>query len=489
MRLPLRRRSRLPVALCGLLAAIWCLGLAGAVGSAAAPGPATVGSAVPEFTVGYADSIFRSTEAGPREEWFAKAREAGGRLARIDVLWSQIAPVTPPTGFEAANPASPGYDWEALDESIRGAAAHHLRILLTVYSAPGWAEAPGRPAGIARGTWRPSAGAFGEFARAIAGRYDGSYADPLNPGLALPRVSDFEAWNEPNLSDYLNPQYEGQAAVAPTLYRELLNRFYAGVKEAQPRATVVAGSLAPFGDPPGGVRTRPVLFLRGLLCLEGGQLASLPCPEPAHFDVLSDHPIAVGPPEQSAVSPLDVTTPDLGRLTPVLERAEATGRALPAGRKPLWVTEFWTDSSPPDPAGIPLALQARWYEQDLYLFWRQGASAAICLQVRDAPEGKSWATSLQAGTYFLDGSPKPSRTALRFPFVAHRTGPFAVGVWGIAPSSGRVKIQALRDGRWRTLATVWDGGGRPFTAGVKLLRFARLRARLGGETSLTWTQR
>jgi hypothetical protein len=463
--------------------------LLGGLGPAALA-PARAGAAVPEFTVGYADSIFRSTEAGPREEWFGKAREAGGRLARIDVLWSLIAPVKPAAGFEAANPASPGYDWEALDESIRGAAAHGQRILLTVYSAPGWAEAPGRPTELGHGTWKPSAAALGEFARAIATRYDGAYADPLQPQVALPRVSDFEAWNEPNLSNYLNPQYEGQTAVAPTLYRELLNAFYGGVKGAQPGATVIAGSLAPFGDPPGGVRTRPVAFLRDLLCLDGGKLATVPCPDPAHFDVLSDHPIAVGPPEQPAVNALDVTTPDLGRLTPVLERAEATGRALPRGKKPLWVTEFWTDSSPPDPNGIPLAKQARWYEQDLYLFWRQGASMAICLQVRDAPEGRSWSSSLQAGTYFLDGSPKPSRTALRFPFVAHRTGPFAVDVWGIAPRAGQVKVQVLRGGHWQTLTTVRAGGaGRPFTGSVKLLRFGRLRARLGGETSLAWTQR
>jgi hypothetical protein len=471
-------------ALGALLLALAALSLPGALGAPRA------GAAVPEFTVGYGDSLFRSTEAEEREEWFGKARQAGGRMARIDVLWSQIAPLAVPAGFEASNPASPGYEWEALDESIRGAAAHHLRILLTVYSAPRWAEAPGRPSNLPRGTWRPSAGAFGEFAHALAERYDGSFADPLRAGVALPRVGDFEAWNEPNLNTYLNPQWEGRTAVAPTLYRELLDRFYAGVKGAQPGATVIAGSLAPFGDPPGGQRVRPVLFLRELLCLRGNDLAPVSCPEPARFDVLSDHPIAVGPPDQHAVNALDATTPDLGRLTKVLEKAEATGRVLPAGHKPLWVTEFWTDTSPPDPNGIPIAEQARWYEQDLYLFWQQGASVAICLQVRDAPPGRSYASSLQAGTYFLDGSPKPSRTAMRFPFVAHRTGPFEVKAWGIAPRAGQVKIQALRDGGWKTLATARAGGaGRPFTQTVKLLRFAKLRARIGGETSLAWSQR
>ncbi len=453
-------------------------------------GTASASGAMPRFTLGYADSLFRSTEAESREEWFGKARETGGRIARIDVLWSQIAPKTPPAGFEASDPASPGYDWGALDESIRGAAANHLRILLTVYSAPRWAEGSGRPSTLPSGTWKPNAGAYGEFANALARRYDGSFPDPLQGGADLPQVTDFEAWNEPNLNTYLNPQWEGESPAAATMYRELVNDFYGGVKRAQPKALVVAGSLAPFGEEPGGQRIRPVIFLRSFLCLQGGHLTVESCPRPAHFDVLSDHPIATGPPEQSALSPLDVTTPNLDRLTKVLQRAEATKRALPAGKKPLWVTEFWYDSSPPDPSGVPIAQQARWYEQDLYLFWRQGASVAICLQVRDAPPSKSYASSLQAGTYFLDGSAKPSATAFRFPLVAHRTGPFKVVVWGIAPQAGRVKIQAFRDGSWKTLASMTARGPqRPFTGEIQLLHFAKLRGVIGGDASLPWSQR
>ncbi len=473
--------GRCRAAALGALLLLW-------LGLSATSGAPTATAATPGLTVGYADSLFRSTEAETREEWFGKAREAGGRMIRIDVLWSQIAPKSPPAGFTATDPASPGYEWAALDESVRGAAAHHFQILLTVYSAPRWAEAPGRPSTLPAGSWKPSAGAYGEFARALAERYDGSYPDPLAAGASLPRVENFEAWNEPNLSEYLNPQWEGTTAAAPTLYRELVNDFYAGIKAGQSSAVVVAGSLAPFGEPPGGERIRPVLFLRDLLCLEGVRLVTVSCPDPAHFDVLSDHPIAVGPPEQSAVDPRDVTTPDLGRLTKVQERAEATGRILPKGKKPLWVTEFWYDSSPPDPQGVPVAQQARWYEQALYLFWRQGATVAICLQVRDAPPSHSYATSLQAGTYFLDGEPKPSRIAMRFPLVAHRTSPFAVEVWGMAPQHGLVRIQALRQGAWKTVATVVAGGaGRPFHLSVRLLRFARLRATSRGEVSLPWS--
>ena len=362
--------------------------------------------------------------------------------------------------------------------------------MLTVYAAPAWAEAPGRPGAVPPGAWRPRPGAFGAFGRALARRYDGSFPDPLRPGASLPRVGLYEAWNEPNLDTYLAPQWVGRRSAGPALYHALLDRFYAAVKGEQPRARVIAGALAPFGDPPGGKRTPPVRFLRDLLCLRGGRLAPVKCPHPARFDVLSDHPIAVGSPTESASSPLDVTTPDLGRLTRVLRVAERSGRALPRARKPLWVTEFWHDSDPPDPHGVPLYRQARWYEQDLYEFWRQGARAAIELQLRDSPPGKGYRFTMQSGAYFLNGAPKPSRTAFRFPFVARRVGPAAVLAWGIAPRPGRVLIQARRGGRWRTLAAARARGrSRPFTARLRLRGAAQLRARLGPETSLTWRQR
>jgi hypothetical protein len=177
-------------------------------------------------------------------------------------------------------------------------------------------------------------------------------------------------------------------------------------------------------------------------------------------------------------------------LTKVLRKAEATKRALPVAHKPLWVTEFWYDTNPPDPNGVSLDIQARWYEQDLYSFWQQGAKVAVALQIVDSPKGKSYAQTYQSGVYFTDGSPKPSQSAMSFPFVAHRAGPFEVNVWGIAPHRGTVRVEALRGSGWKTLATVRAlGPGHPFTTKVRLLRYANLRAQVGGQTSLTWSQR
>jgi hypothetical protein len=447
-------------------------------------------SAAQGLSVGFADGLLASSSATVRASWLTRATETSATVVRINARWSNVAPAKPIAGFNAGDPAAPGYEWSTLDAAVRDATARGLRVLFTVYGAPAWAEGAERPAKAEPGSWEPNANAFGEFAAALASRYSGSYADATSGGT-LPAVHYFEAWNEPNLDVYLAPQYRGDENTGPGLYRSLLNRFYAAVKAVQPSAVVVGGALAPFGDEPGGTRTRPVLFLRALLCLSGDRLEPLPCPEKARFDVLSDHPIAVAKPTQSAVSPYDVTTPDLGRLTDVLAKAEKARLVLPRVRKPLWVTEFWYDSSPPDPSGVPLATQARWYEQDLYLFWKQGASVAIALQLRDSPPGKAgYGLTYQSGVYFLDGSPKPSQTALRFPLVAQRKGPFEVELWGIAPHRGKVKLQAQRKAGWKTLATVRGlGPGHPFRTTVRLLRYANLRATQGSQTSLVWSQR
>lgn len=441
-----------------------------------------------EYKIGYGDPLFQAKETATRELWLGKAAASGASIVRINVHWSEVAPLEPPPGFDASDPGAAGYSWGSLDAAVKGAAADGLEVLLTTFSAPRWAEGPERPPQELRGTWRPSPEALGAFAQALATRYSGHYPDPSNPTAALPRVPYFEVWNEPNLDTYLSPQWEGGTSVGAALYRPLLNRFYASVKAAQPGATVIAGSLAPFGDPPGGHRTPPVLFLRDLLCLEGGILRKTACPERARFDALSDHPIAVGPPKESAASPLDASTPDLGRLTRVLRKAELVKTVPPRERRPIWVTEFWYDTNPPDPQGVPLRTQARWYEQDLYSFWRQGARVAITLQIRDSPVGRSYSTSNQSGVYFLDDTPKPSWKAFRFPFVAHREGPFEVGVWGMAPHRGKVVIQAWRAGGWKIMTTVRAVPGTPFTADVRLLRFAKLRARIGREISLPWAQ-
>src|SRR6202011_5700158 len=123
-----------------------------------------------------------------------------------------------------------------------------------------------------------------------------------------PHVRYFQVWNEPNYSTYLAPQWTrvrgAWVAESPLIYRALLNAFYAGVKAGQPGALVVSAGTGPFGDPPVGPRIPPALFYRDVLCVSAA-MRPLPCPDPAHFDVLAHHPYAIGDPYTTALNPDD----------------------------------------------------------------------------------------------------------------------------------------------------------------------------------------
>jgi len=440
--------------------------------------PASAQAARPLAT-GFGDTAMY-VASPDRALWFERTREAGAELVRINLQWRAVAPTKP---ANPESPADPAYDFSRIDAAVRAAAAQGLRIMITARGAPSWAEGANRPGGVTPGAWKPKPKAFGRFATALARRYSGTF----NPGAGgvLPRVQFLQAWNEPNLSTYLAPQYKGKRAVSPGHYRKLLNAFYAGVRRAGANQKVVTAGTGPYGDPPGGKRVRPLAFWRSVLCLKGRKaLRKRRCPNKAKLDVLAHHPINTsGGPGRSAVHPDDVTTPDMGALRRVLRAAERKRTIRPAGRRPLWVTEFWYDSRPPDTVnGVPVRKHARWIAESLFRYWRGGASAAINLQIRDQPFDPGSAGSATAsGVYFVDGTRKPAFRAFRFPAVARRAAGRTVKVWVRPPVGGKVRVQVKRKAGWRTLAS------RSAKAGVGIRIPVRLKRRKGTSWRLSAT--
>jgi hypothetical protein len=356
-----------------------------------------------------------------------------------------------------------------------------------VTNAPRWAEGNHRPSRAPAGTWKPRPSALADFGHAIARRYSGHFRDPTLPIKTLPHVRYYQLWAEANLSINLSPQWSHSHPVSPDHYRKMLNAFFGGVKGVQRGDQVVTSGLAPYGDHhPGGQRLPPVLFWRGLLCLKGNALRPGHCGSAAHFDVAAHNPINEGPPTQHAISPTDASTPDLGRIKRVIRKGLSTGGAKPKGKKPLWATEIWWDSKPPDPHGVPAAKQARWLEQSFYVLWRQGASKVVWFLIRDQAPNPSFSTTYQSGLFLRKGTPKPAYRAYRFPFVADRLSKGKVRVWGEAPHSGSVAVQRKSNGHWRTLKVLHAGSNRVFTAKIRLKGKSSLRARQGGEESLPW---
>jgi hypothetical protein len=451
-------------------------------------------------------TLVLSEAAGVRGLAMTRIRETGAGVVRIPVDWRSTVAEDPPVGFDAADPASPEYRFATIDAAVLSAVSAGLEPLLVVSHAPAFAEAFPRWPYAYPGSWAPSPTALEEFATALARRYDGSFPDPQAPGGVLPRVRLFQAWNEPNLTRYLEPQWvveEGHwIAFSALLYREMLNGFYSGVKSVAPDDVVVAAGVAPNGDREGVGRMQPVRFLKELLCLgvrgrAGTEGVGVACADPPHFDVLAFHPLSIGDPDVPAASSLDVSVADAAKITGLLRQSERRGTVLPAGAKPVWVTELNWESAPQTADGVPARLQAAWISRALHRLWVAGVSLVAWQFLVDpypgvraqTPTGGTVEYPRPAGLYSAgvggdpeSAEPKPFLRGFSFPFDPLRVGPRRVRVWGLLMRARQpVLLQRERriGGVWQTVARLRAADNCVLNALVPLRGSARLRLRSG----------
>jgi hypothetical protein len=448
-----------------------------------------------------------SEDAQARGLALGRIRDTGATTVRIPVNWRDVVSAAPSAGFDARDAASPAYRFARIDSAVNSAVAAGLDPLLVVSHAPGFAEAPHRWPYAYPGSWAPSPEALESFAAALARRYDGAFPDPLAPGHALGRVRMLQAWNEPNLPRYLEPQWiavNGRwRAFSPLLYRQMLNAFYTGVKSVEPKDLVVAAGLAPNGEPDGVGRMAPVRFLRELLCLE----SRASCHAPPRFDVLAFHPLSVGSPDAAAASSLDVAISDTAKVTGLLRRAERLQTALPARAKPVWVTELnWESASATTSAGVPDRLQASWISRALHRLWVAGVTLVDWQFLVDpypgvrasAPTGTTIEYPRPAGLYAAGPGgdarkaiPKAFLRGFTLPFDPLRVDPRRVRIWALLMHP-RQPVLLQRQGRmpsqrrrlsWRTVARLHADRDGVLNVLVSVTGAVRLRLRSGALTS------
>ncbi|MGH2869711.1 MAG: hypothetical protein ACRDNK_19360, partial [Solirubrobacteraceae bacterium] len=282
----------------------------------------------------------------------------------------------------------------------------------------------------------------------------------------------------------------GWIAESPLLYRPMLNAVYATIKATRPDATVLSAGTAPYGSPPSSSKLSsmaPVLFYRELLCLHTTALHPEPCPSPAHFDGFDTHPYSAQPTTHARAAD-DVSVPDLGKLQRVVRAALSSGRLLPAGPKPLWVTEVGWGTKPPNPTGISQALQARYLALGFYEIWRQGVSHVLWFTLRDSGTSSQFFGG-GGGVFLAGGQAKLATSAFRFPFVGVHSGRSGatVTLWGHAQAAGAVIVQQFRHGQWVNLAKLGTTPGGVFYGRRPLAGHALLRAVQGAATSPVWT--
>ncbi|MEY4226794.1 MAG: hypothetical protein RL190_1551 [Actinomycetota bacterium] len=348
-----------------------------------------VASANAKLRVGFLDNAYASTYPGP---FWSEASDLNVGFMRWDLQWKHVAPTKPRS---PRDPADPAYNWTQTDAFVRNAVAAGLQdnIMFTLWATPRWASKTPNAKGYT--ATMPKLADWKAFAYAAATRYSGTFT-PVGATAPLPRVTAWEAWNEPNGYFALRPQFQDGVAVSPRNYTALLNAMGAEVRQAVPfTPTIVAGALYKTG---GRNSVNPIDFLRGMR--QAG----------ARFTVLSVHPYnkvaAKGVRDGATQSRTNPAYIAIGNLDAFVALAnQIFGR-----RYPVWVTEFgWNTPAPRQrQTTVSFAQQATFVSQSIARMRQipQVERLAWFLLRDDNPKpaGKWYTTGLRK----LDDSPKPS---------------------------------------------------------------------------------
>ena len=498
--MPTNIRRKIPIAAALLLSVV-------AVNAAPAAASTT------QTSVFQADPQVLGNPAGTLQQ----LRDLGVNMIRVNVTWNAIAPsplsTKRPAGFNATNPASyAAGGWAPYDAVVRDAAADHIAVDFTVNGpAPLWATGSGAPksaTGYFREDWEPSAKEFGYFVKAVGTRYDGSYK-PAGSATALPRVSFWSIWNEPNYGYDIAPQGTGRNQTIPNsphIYRNLVDAAWSSF-QATGHTTrtdkILFGEVTPHGVNAWGVfaNMKPLIFLRSLYCvdsnyreLRGSAAKAQGCPStaaasrsfrkqnPALFSAsgFAAHPyeeasapnlpthLCGNPVKLCAGAPSDpnfADLPELPRLEGTLDRLN--GIYGSHTHYSVWSTEYGFRTKPPDPnEGVSQANQAIYMNEAEYLSYKQSRlnSYSQYALIDQAPPA-----SFDTGLINPNGSPKPGYAAYRMPLWLPHTSTRKGGkleVWGnVRPAlfakldtgkaqSVLVQFQAGSKGAWTTIATV-----------------------------------
>ena len=200
------------------------------------------------------------------------------------------------------------YTWSLADRIVRHAEMQGLRVVARLGLVPDWAR-DGTTETLNHLT-EDLFPAFAAYAAAFAERYAGS-------------VEHLIIWNEPNLS------FEwGYQPADPARYVRLLESSYGPIKNANPRAVVLAGALAPTLEPRGSAAGLNELdFLRDMYALGAGEF----------FDALAIHSYGFREPPEAEPAPnrLNFRRSELQRAI-ILAEGD--------GHKPVYITESgWND--------------------------------------------------------------------------------------------------------------------------------------------------
>ena len=363
----------------------------------------------------------------------AEIRALGADVIRTNVIFYKIFKSPRqrrrPSGFNAADPNSPHYDWSRTDRLVDLARENGMQILMTV-TGPGpyfTSSAPSRCRGVDNCTYKPKPAEFGKFVAAAAKRYSG-------------KVAWYSVYNEPNLVDWLTPQQArpggNRTQTEGAMYRKLWIAAYKSIAryDRARRNRVLFGETAAIGE--------PLSLFRSALCLDerarpfrGRQARAHGCGgRPARLNIggFAIHPYnfgGYGTPRTATRRKTALPIAHIPRLHRVISAARRYRRL--SRRPPIFVTEFGFQSNPPDRISrVSLAEQAQYInESDRLLYGDPRVAMVAQYELTDPPEQDQFNSGLRFAEQDGRGT-KASYEAYRLPIVVTRRSASRVEVYG-----------------------------------------------------------
>ncbi len=363
----------------------------------------------------------------------------------------------------------PTRNWDRYDNLVKEAEKLGMRVYFTITGpGPSYAHRVAPPAQRKNGgTYRPYPSRYRSFVEAVGKRFSGTYRDENAVRRALPRVSIWSLWNEPNQPGWLSPQWEKvngvNVPVAPTLYRELHQAGVQGLERSgHGNDAIFLGETAPLGSDKTGPRDaiRPVPFLREMLCLkpdgtpyDGPDAALRRCQDFVKNPTLKATAFAHHPytkkiaPTVAPKHPEEITIANIGTLGPVLDTLAAQSGGRMAADLPIFLTEFGYESEPDPRNGISFMRQAEFNQLAEFLAYNEPRVAATTqFLLKDAAPllrspitgrkykvgSREYWFTYQSGLYNTKNRAKPAAFAYSFPLVVYPAGEGVVGFWGQA---------------------------------------------------------
>jgi hypothetical protein len=428
-----------------------------------------------QFSIMQDDRLFLNSGPAVQAQALNDLGALGPTTIHTVVNWRNFAPspdsTRKPAGFNGSNPAN--YDpakWDALDGLVRGAAQHGFNLQVSPAGpAPEWAltcsATDKRKYGKTKGTCKPSGKEYAAFVTALGKRYSGTYQDENSAG-ALPRVTRWSIWNEPNLPSWLSPAIvkkgKTRTDVGAMTYRNLAYAALGAFAATGHRGDLILlGETSPIGG--SGANATPGEFYHGVFCqdsrgrkLRGKAAKALGCKGKLKRMAVSG--VAHHPYTRGAFTNLlssqkagNATIAYIPRLLHILHDGVRAG-VLPSGaaRKIYW-TEFGVSSRPPAAArkGVSLATQAEWINQMQFISYLNGSvQSTVQFQFSDdaglssANGGKG---TFQTGLRYASNAAKPAYAAYRVPLYVMDIGHGKLEIWGgarpAAPSGEKIEIQ------------------------------------------------